>query len=259
MIQFSAQCGFIVVVTALGQAFQLTTVEIGQWGQAVNALWSGAFFFFGWRLLPHVEAKSQLPEGKSLLATGFNNVFKTVRKLNNTYRTGLRWFLLGVVFAEAAANAFTVVAVVYLDEQIGLSASAIGIFFLISLLGSLPGSVFGAWVTKKTNPKRSYQMSMFAMMVVAAGGALILDHVPGELSYIWGVVIGVMLGWFYPTEGVFFSMCLPKGQEAVSLGFESARIMLNFVKGIIRILCVLHTNSGVASPACFRLSCRSQC
>jgi MFS-type transporter involved in bile tolerance (Atg22 family) len=39
-----------------------------------------------------------------------------------------------------------------------------------------------------------------------------------NLAYIWGACMGVLLGWFYSTEGLFFSMVLPKGQEAELTG-----------------------------------------
>ena len=56
-------------------------------------------------------------------------------------------------------------------------------------------------------------------MFVTIGGSIILDNSPKELSYIWGIVIGVFLGWHYPTEGLIFSMCLPQGREAELSGF----------------------------------------
>merc|ERR1712224_807908 len=54
-------------------------------------------------------------------------------------------------------------------------------------------------------------------------GAFVLDALKVELaksvSYAWAVFIGLGLGWFYPTGNLFFSMCLPKGQEAEFAGF----------------------------------------
>merc|ERR1712238_267593 len=37
--------------------------------------------------------------------------------------------------------------------------------------------------------------------------------------YIWGAVIGIFLGWFYPTANLFYSQCIPRKQEAELAGF----------------------------------------
>ena len=60
---------------------------------------------------------------------------------------------------------------------------------------------------------------MIFLFIVLMIGALVLEVVPSYCSYIWGFFVGLGLGWFYPTENLFFSMCLPKGQEAELAGF----------------------------------------
>jgi len=53
-------------------------------------------------------------------------------------------------------------------------------------------------------------------------GALVLDGLPLELkemAYVWGLFVGLGLGWYYPTESVFFSLVIPPGQEAEFSGF----------------------------------------
>jgi UMF1 family MFS transporter len=119
-----------------------------------------------------------------------------------------------------AANAFTTVAVVYLTDSLGMDATQIIIFFLITLVGAIPGTKLATLVTKNTNPKRSWQLSMVTLFLAALIGSLALDGVRNNnYAYSWGAVLGVLLGWFYPTENLFFSMCLPKGQEAELAGF----------------------------------------
>jgi hypothetical protein len=65
-------------------------------------------------------------------------------------------------------------------------------------------------------------MVMSLLFAWSAAGAIILDFLPKDLfylAYVWGGGIGMLLGWFYPTENLFFCMCLPKGQEAELAGF----------------------------------------
>merc|ERR1712113_232532 len=109
------------------------------------------------------------------------------------------------------------VAVTYLSTSIQLNSFEIGIFFLVTLLATLPGTQLGAYITKKTNPNKSWFWSMIYLFVDLAIGALVLEVVPHDLkmvSLVWAAFTGLGLGWFYPTENLYFSMCLPQGQEA---------------------------------------------
>jgi MFS-type transporter involved in bile tolerance (Atg22 family) len=116
-------------------------------------------------------------------------------------------------------NSFTVVSVVYLDEHIGLSGTEIGIFFLATLIASLPGTKLGAWVTHRTNPSRSFRICMACLVFVTVVGAILVDTTVDAIAYLWAICIGILLGWFYPTQNLYFSMILPKGQEAEFSGF----------------------------------------
>jgi MFS-type transporter involved in bile tolerance (Atg22 family) len=219
MAQFGAQSSFLIVVIGISLALGLGDVATAQVSQGINSVWVAVGFSLGWNYLPSVGINHTLPEGRSLLTQGFVQNWKTAKRINKHYARGLRWFLFAIVFAEAATNAFTVVSVVYLDGHIGMSGSEIGIFFFVTLLGTLPGSKLGAFVTHRTDPNTSIRLCMACLTVVTIVGALILSKGMLVLSYVWGVCIGVMLGWFYPTENLFFSMCLPKGHEAELSGF----------------------------------------
>ena len=169
--------------------------------------------------MPEAPATHVLPPGSSLWTIGFKQTYHTAKSIWCHYKAGLRWFLLATVFAEAASNAFTVVAVVYLTEEVDLSGNGIAIFFLVVLVASLPGSYMGSQITKRTNPNISWRLSMFSLAVVTIVGALLVDSSRQAVAYVWGLAVGLLLGWFYSTENLFFSMCLPKGQEAELAGF----------------------------------------
>jgi MFS-type transporter involved in bile tolerance (Atg22 family) len=218
MVQFAAQILFLIVVTGISLALGFGNVETAQFGQALSTVTGLAFFWIGWtKLFPPAPASHTLPAGHSLLTEGFLQLFRTAKMIHRDYSHGLRWFLYAVVFAEAAANAFTVVAVIYLDEHIGMSGPEIGIFFVATLVGTIPGTQLGKYVTNRLDPNRSWQLSMVCIVIWSTLGALGADYLPTYLAYLWGLLQGMLLGWFYPAENLFFSMCLPKGHEAVSL------------------------------------------
>ena len=62
----------------------------------------------------------------------------------------------------------------------------------------------GSFITHKTNPNTSWKLSQIALFIALIIGALTLEEMKGpkELSYIWGATVGILLGWFYPTENL---------------------------------------------------------
>lgn len=221
MVQFGAQASFLILIIAVSIFAGVAddNVVTAHISQAINAVWVSLAFYAGWRLMPEAPATHVLPAGKSLWTIGFTQTYHTAQSIWCHYKAGLRWFLLATVFAEAAANAFTVVSVIYLSEEVDLSGSDIAIFFLVVLVASLPGSYLGSQITKRTNPNISWRLNMLSLAVVTIVGALLVDSSRKPVAYVWGLVIGLLLGWFYSTENLFFSMCLPKGQEAELAGF----------------------------------------
>ena len=218
-VQFSSQAAFLLVVIVLAFALGYDDVQTGQLSQGINTVWTGIGFYIGWRLLPSAPRSRPKPDQVSFLAAGFAQIYQTAQKINHRYSRGLRWYLLSLVFAEAGINAFTTLSVVYLGEHKDLSGIEIGIFFFISLMFTLPGSKLGSIITHRLNPKRSWRLSMVALVVATAGGAAIVDSLPKSFVYLWGCFIGLIAGWFYPTENMFFSMVVPQGQEAEISGF----------------------------------------
>lgn len=221
MIQFSSQGAFLIIVAVVAIAVGFTDVETARMSQAFNAVTVSISFYFGWRLLPSVvPPKHTLPEDKWLLTQGFIQNWNTAKEINREYKKGLRWFLLSVVFGEAAAAAFTVVSVVFLNEQLGLSGSEVGIFFFLALMGMIPGGVLAQFVATRTNPKISWCLSMLALFVIASAGALTLNTDNAmPFSYVWGFGVGILLGWYYPTVGMILSMCTPASKEGEVSGF----------------------------------------
>ena len=218
--QFSAQAMFLVLVIAVSLSPQLNDVQTGRLSQGFNTITVSISFYYGWKLMPRVPAKHSLPEGRWMITQGFIQNWDTAKEINKHYKIGLRWFLLSVIFGEAAANAFTIVSVVFLDEQLGLSGSEVGIFFFLALLGMIPGGKLAEFVTSKTNPKISWCLSMLVLLLVSTLGSLTLSKDNAfPYSYVWGLCIGILLGWYYPTEGMILSLSIPVGKEAELAGF----------------------------------------
>ncbi|KAG7363884.1 vacuole effluxer Atg22 like protein [Nitzschia inconspicua] len=219
--QFGSQAVLMIVVTGISFGLSLSTVQTAMVSQTGVFLWCVVFFPWGWKCLPARPARHDLKDGQWLITAGFVQNWKTAKAIWTKHRKGLKWYFLALIFAEASVSTITNVSIIYLTDVVKLSITQIGILFLLALLGSIPGSMLGSIITHKTNPNTSWKLSLIFFMITSVIGAFSFDDMkaPKELSYIWGTSLGILLGWFISTESLFFSMCLPRGQEAEMAGF----------------------------------------
>lgn len=231
---FLAEATFLMCVVGVSFLLGWGDVQTARFSQSLNTAVLIVSFYFGWKSMPKVPSSKKLPKdpvtGKqqSIWTHGFVEIWSTAKKINTDHKKGLRWFLLATIFAEAAAEAFAVVAVVYMDKELGMSTVEIGIFFMIGIFALIPGTWLSDAVASRTNPKVSWMMSMMSLQATAIVGALLLNPenvYPG--GYIWAVFVGFNLGWFYPAEILFFSMCVPQnGSETELAGFYTYCVVI---------------------------------
>jgi MFS-type transporter involved in bile tolerance (Atg22 family) len=159
--------------------------------------------------------------GFRILAYGIRQNIRTAASIHRNYKKGLSKYLLATMFAQAGVAALTSTSVVYLSTEVGLNATDTLIFFLVVLIGTIPGTKLASLISKRVNPSTSWQLSMLSLFIAIVIGAFTLgDAASKYLSLVWGFIVGIVLGWFYPTENLFFSCILPKGQEAEIAGFR---------------------------------------
>jgi len=220
LTQFFAQALFNLFILGMATTLKLNTVQTSMLSQAGTFLLCAVFLFWGWRIIPNRPRKHKLRNGQSIVFAGFSQNWKTCKSIWKNYKTGLRWFLVSTVFGEAAASAIATTAVIFLNGNLNLSPVQIGIFFEVTLVTVILGTKIGAVVTRYTNPNTSLKLSELGIcLTLVIGVHLVQDAQVQNRVYIWGAVIGIFLGWFFPTENLFFSECIPKGQEAELAGF----------------------------------------
>jgi len=215
MVQFCSQLTFLVTLVVIQIILKASAVRTAQISQGINTVTSIFFFSIGWfvYMKPRPAARD-LPEGSNLLTGGFHQLWNTSKNIHHHFKKGLRWYFLALGFAEASIQAITTLSVIYLSETVKLDTMGVGIFFVITLLGTIPGTRIALRVSNKLNPNTSLKIALVLIFFILMIGVLVLEVLPQYCAYIWGFCIGVALGWFYPTENLFFSMILPKGQEA---------------------------------------------
>lgn len=220
MVQFGSQALFLLVVVGISMGLSLDDVHTAQVSQGINSVNIIISFTLAWRLLPKVPPRNVLEEGKSLIWQGFVQNWKTAKRISNNYKRSLKWFLLGVLFAEPAANAFTIVAVVFLSDDLKMSGTEIGAFFFVVVLAMVPGGLIFRFVAHRTNANISVRFSMFVLFLLSVfAGFVLTEENVYPVAYIWGGFVGLMLGCYYPSMKLFLSLVVPRGQEAEITGF----------------------------------------
>jgi MFS-type transporter involved in bile tolerance (Atg22 family) len=184
--QFIVQALFLILVGALSFAFGIAdnSVQTARLSQALNVGIISILFSLGWRYMPSRQAARELPEGLrcfGILTYGFRQNMKTAKSIWVTYKKGLRWYLLATMFAQSAVGALTTVSVVYLSSEVGLNATDISLFFLVVLVGTIPGSKVASFLsTRHVNPNTSWQLSMVSLFIALVIGAFTLGNAPNK-------------------------------------------------------------------------------
>lgn len=91
-----------------------------------------------------------LQEGQSIWTSGFRQVAKTVREINQ-HHPRLKWFYISIMFCDPAIMALTILAITFLTDQLQFSAQENGNAMLVMMLCAVPGAYIGGWVTRKFN------------------------------------------------------------------------------------------------------------
>ncbi len=225
-MQFIVQASFLILLGILSFAFGIAdnSVQTARLSQALNVGIICILFGMGWKYMPPRQHTRTFPDGLTrcgMLTYGIRQNIKTAKSINCEYKKGLRWYLLATMFAQSSVGALTTLSVVYLSSEVGLNATDITLFFLVVLIGTLPGAKVASILSKRIHPNTSWQLSMLSLFSAIVIGAFTLGNASNKyLSLIWGFFVGGVLGWFYPTENLFFSLVLPKSQEAEISGFR---------------------------------------
>jgi len=98
--------------------------------------------------------------------------------------------------------------------------TGIGLLFMVVLACTVPGSYIGAFVSKRYTPKISILINIALFIISNFAGFLRLQSPDDKpISFLFAAIWGCLLGWFYPTESLIFSMLMPEGQESELAGF----------------------------------------
>ena len=97
---------FLVVVDAIAFTAGFGDVRTTQVSQAINFFILPSLLGFAWKNLPSAPATQSFEPGQNILSTGFLQMWKIAKKVNNDFGDGLLFFFIATIFAEAGESKY---------------------------------------------------------------------------------------------------------------------------------------------------------
>lgn len=172
-------------------------------------------------IIPLIKIRSYKSKGKSsikptqLIWSSFGQFAKTFKKAKNYPRT--LFFLIAYLLYNDGVQAVIALSAQFGQEELGLEMSFLTTVILVVQFLAFGGSLFFAFLAKKTSAKTSLVISLIIWIaaIVFAFGFLY-----GETEFmILGAAIGFVLGGTQALSRSLFSKMIPKGEEAEYFSF----------------------------------------
>lgn len=220
----------IFLFQVLVSAVILHTDDVGtaRISQVITFLTCSLFFGFAWRyLFRDRPALSRLPEGNTLLGTGFSRI-RTSSNMIRQELPALKWLMLSIMSSEAATAALITIATTYMSHFLEMNANEIGIVFLAVLIMGAPGTKLGERIGLFCDPLLSAKACVLFFIVATTLASILLTGPQDKhLTVIFGVLWGLALGWLHPMHSTLFITITPTGQETelMSLYLFSGQVL----------------------------------
>ena len=163
-------------------------------------------------------ALSHVPEGSTLMKTGFQKLFNTSSRIMRKWYA-LRYFLLSIMLSEAATAAFSTIGTTYMTQALSMDSHQIGLAFLCVFIAGIPGCKVGNYLGNSLNPLRSAKLCLVMFIINTTLAALILKNPDNIRSiYIFCSIWGACIGWLHPTHSALYCTIIPRGSESEMMG-----------------------------------------
>mmetsp|Transcript_102061 Transcript_102061/g.292089 ORF Transcript_102061/g.292089 Transcript_102061/m.292089 type:complete len:442 (+) Transcript_102061:799-2124(+) len=231
---FATEVVTIIVVYGVGTVVGAGNVDTAAIGQAMIGvfilfvywlIWSAKSDALGWRHRFLARGKlKDVPEGQSLVTTGFRQIASTLCGLKAKYPY-VFLLLIGVMIIDAAFGAFSTIAVTYMKYELDADNTLVTVIILILLVVSLPSAIAARVAMDRFGPFHVAIATSLYMGLVTAVAPFLLhgatdkaQQLARELMPIFAVMWGVGFGVYYPCIQATYTMIIPAGSEAELMG-----------------------------------------
>jgi len=216
-----AQYAFMLIQLIFVACLVLAKVKsilLVRYSQLLVTTWIGVFMGFAWAYrFDHVEAKTKLAEGASLLTIGFIRSWKSLVFAAKNHRH-IMWFYFAIAFADAAVINLQVIVITF-SKWLAMDDIELAVFQIIVIVCSFPGSKLIVLVIDKCNPKRALQYVFILWFVTLLLCGIVIKGPESKLYFFFlAILVGLGFGSHYVAMRTTFTEMVPKGQEAEFMG-----------------------------------------
>jgi MFS transporter, UMF1 family len=182
-------------VAFLHFVFEIKEVNAARIVLTLNLMISVLGFGYAWKYLFQDRPALIKRENDSLLLTGLRHLARSTRHIGSNLPS-LRWFLISVIFAEAANNAMATISATYLTDVVKMQPNEIAAVFTLAMLFGMPGAILGKLVSLKHGPLTSAKYCEMCYVVLLLISAVLLTDPSSQkiFAYFYGAFWGVLMG-----------------------------------------------------------------
>ena len=204
-----------VLIPGISQGWD--DVQTGTFACAVTTVTCIPLFFLCWKYLfsecPPIQQHG-IPDGQSLLTTGFTKLIKTQRYISQQL-PHVNIFLGTMMFSEAANSALATISTTYMKEVLDMNATEIGAAFLVVLVSGLPGTWIGHAICHRyNNPVTSTKICLVVYITSTSLACITLVPEYKNLIYVYCAFFGICQGWIHPQHTTIFVTITTASTEA---------------------------------------------
>lgn len=192
------------------ESFGLTPGQAVRISLASSGAWWAVFTLIPLSTLRNRLPVKEPPPGQHYIATGFNQLVRTISTARRYPQTLL--FLIAYLLYNDAIQAVIALASVFGAEELKLEQSTLVQVILMVQFAAFFGALLFNWVAKATGSKRAIMVSL-----VIWTGVLVYAYALLQTTlqfFILGAVIAIVLGGSQALSRSVYSLMIPKGQEA---------------------------------------------
>ena len=221
-IEFVSIIVFFGVVLAFSWAVDVGDVGTATVSQAVATAGLIVVWTFAWKYLFTTRPElHKLPDGESMITTGFSSVFETFLEMKRDF-PDLLTFWCSLALTQASTGSLFAVSTTYMDEELEMTTEEISGAYVAFLIFAIPGTAVSTWAQNALNPLRSFQVCLLLWIIVTGTACFVLR---GEdmrhYIYIFTSIWGILYGWKQCAAVTVYTTIMPRGRETELMGVKS--------------------------------------
>ena len=213
---------FLAMVHCVSQYLHLDEIGTCRASQITAVVCFIVFWIYPWKyLFTNRPALHEVPDGKSLISTGFVSVWHTVNDIYQNF-PDLGTFVLSLMFLNGALGSLLSISTTFLTDVMRLSYTQVMIVFFTACFSAIPGAVASNIFIKKIGPLQSYRLCVLVWAATTFSVAFVFEG-KNEWGHVctFAAIWGFGYGFKDPIDMSIYTTIIPRGREAEMMGINA--------------------------------------